>query len=127
MTLSPTTGVLTLSIEACDWTSRATTLPASDFPAVEDIKAQQTLRVDQQMLSVSSSNAAKLDGSMSRVESKAAKLDCRRASRLCKPRPKVSPKLGRNLSEPDSPARVGCTFVDRHPLNWESHVSGTVR
>jgi DNA polymerase III subunit beta len=27
-----------------------TTLPASDFPTVEDIKAQQTLRVDQQML-----------------------------------------------------------------------------
>jgi DNA polymerase-3 subunit beta len=27
-----------------------TTLPASDFPTVEDIRAQQTLRVDQQML-----------------------------------------------------------------------------
>lgn len=53
----PEKASVTVSIEGERATVRSgksrftlTTLPASDFPTVEDIKAQQTLRVDQQML-----------------------------------------------------------------------------
>lgn len=53
----PEKAPVTVSIEGERATVRSgksrftlTTLPASDFPTVEDIKAQQTLRVDQQML-----------------------------------------------------------------------------
>ena len=53
----PEKASVTVSIEGERATVRSgksrftlTTLPASDFPTVDDIKAQQTLRVDQQML-----------------------------------------------------------------------------
>jgi DNA polymerase III subunit beta len=53
----PEKAVVTVSIEGERATVRSgksrftlTTLPASDFPTVEDIRAQQTLRIEQQML-----------------------------------------------------------------------------